>query len=640
MLLVSLSTLLPREVLPWLVRVVVLLAVLGMQVSAHAFLVDTDPRGGARKPVGPPQVLLTFSEPFAVNSQRVRLRTLSGKEVPLPPAQPTSGGRELTAPLPPLDEGVYVVEWQVLASDGHLSAGEFAFGVGNAGAVPTEALSNAQRVPWPPVVAKALLFLGLSLALGGLISERFVWHGARTRLPPAFVAAGLFLAVIGAVVQLTLLLNAEGVGGDVGWRVLSTHAGRVTLLTLACTVVAFLPRGQQRAWPVLAASVAASLGGHAGQQGGVQALLATVHFLAGAVWLGALAHFARVMGALRAGAWQADLPGLIARYARLAGWTLAPLLLAGVLLGVRQFTTPGELLGTAYGRTLLVKLGVVLGVLLLALIARLRALPASPGRLTLLRTVTWSEALLLGGVVVLSATLVTASPPRTLASAYTLGAPPLEGPAVRVAGGAGFLTVYAAATERQLQVQVLSPLGIPAEDARVSIDGRRPDGRGLTLYPRSCGRGCFEVTYDWPDGTTQLTIHANDPQGQGGRADLAVPWPPSADANARLERMVRTLRRQERLIVHEQATSGPNRRSYSYPIHVRDFLASDAHAGGGGVDVRELPGGGALTRLSLFVPGSNLWYEFQVDDHDRLRRQVIVAPGNQFERRIEYPDER
>ncbi|WP_081752815.1 copper resistance protein CopC [Kallotenue papyrolyticum] len=82
-------------------------------------------------------------------------------------ARRRSGGRgaQVWAPLPPLDDAIYRVGWQVLADDGHASAGEFAFAVGAGGAVPTTTTTSG-AISWPDVALSWLLLLGLALGWG------------------------------------------------------------------------------------------------------------------------------------------------------------------------------------------------------------------------------------------------------------------------------------------------------------------------------------------------------------------------------------------------------------------------------------------------------------------------------------------
>ena len=237
-------------------------------VSAHAFLASTTPRAGERLLGSPSEVVFQFSEPVMVESDGVAVRTAQGAAIPLGP--PESNGRsQLRIPLPPLAPAVYSVSWSVVASDGHHSAGEFAFGVGTEAIEASTAVTSDAPIAWPAAAAGAMLLVGFALGAGGLLSELAVWHAvAREQgvaVPRAPLHAGLVLGAVGAASQFML-----AVGGlsrlDL---VLTTRPAVLAAIELACLAytawISWRPR--LRAWTVLLLCmgiVAFLLGGHAG----------------------------------------------------------------------------------------------------------------------------------------------------------------------------------------------------------------------------------------------------------------------------------------------------------------------------------------------------------------------------------------
>src|SRR5712691_2734284 len=79
--------------------------------GAHAFLIRSDPAGGARLVTAPATLSLYFSEPFVRASEHVTLRRVGGESVKLP--SPTSSAAIVHQPLPTSLRGVYVVSWRV-----------------------------------------------------------------------------------------------------------------------------------------------------------------------------------------------------------------------------------------------------------------------------------------------------------------------------------------------------------------------------------------------------------------------------------------------------------------------------------------------------------------------------------------------
>src|SRR6266571_7952153 len=176
--------------------------------SAHAFLIRSQPQAGARLAKAPATMTLYFSERFVRGSQQVTIRRGSGETVALPAAR--AAGAVIEQPLPPNLHGVFIVSWRVLSDDGHISLGEFAFAAGSRGALPS--ISNpSQGTSTSEVAASWLLFIGLALALGGLLSERVVWRRTPVQrtVAAAPVAAGLALAAIGALLELILLAGNQ-----------------------------------------------------------------------------------------------------------------------------------------------------------------------------------------------------------------------------------------------------------------------------------------------------------------------------------------------------------------------------------------------------------------------------------------------
>lgn len=603
--------------------------------AAHAFLVNTLPRAGARFSEAPRQLALQFSEPVSPRSAQVRVRALKGDSLEVRELHPGADARNLLATLPSLKPGVSVVSWQVVAADGHLSSGEFAFGVGSEGAIPG-VQDNVDRVPLPWVTGSALLLVGLALALGGWISERYVWRGQS--VPRAWIGVGTVLAVRGGAVHLVSLIGSglQSVG-----TVLTGRPGIAAVLALlAFLVSALMAGGRARPFVGLPLGVGALAVAWQGHLGNAERFwftpLGLAHLLLAAVWVGALVHLAQVLWSGRAAGWTEGIRAGTGRYAGLAAWTVGPLLLLGLVLAWPKFAVPDELWTTQYGRLLLAKVAAALAALALAWLARTRAMPSpttTPSRLSRLVP---AEAAALLGVLLLSAGLVNATPPQALTAANILGAPP-AGAAVRAADQVGFLSVYVTAAEGELRVQVAQPTGKPGEKTRVWVSGKGPAG-SFTLYPRSCGRGCFRAPYEWKNGETTVQVRVTDPEWPGGTATVKLRWPPGPDQAGRLARVVEAMKRAGTFTVAEQALNSLDPSPHAFPLTAQTLAATDLYLGGGAEDVREVGRDEeGHTVLSLFVPGSSIWYELHVDGRNRIRRERVVGPSYAVQREIAYP---
>lgn len=98
---------------------------------AHAQLVSATPAAGAMVAAAPGEVLVNFSEPLESSFSTVIVRNAVGKRMDKADAHLDANDRKtLHVSLPPLDEGIYIVEWRALTTDTHRTEGAFIFRVG------------------------------------------------------------------------------------------------------------------------------------------------------------------------------------------------------------------------------------------------------------------------------------------------------------------------------------------------------------------------------------------------------------------------------------------------------------------------------------------------------------------------------
>lgn len=626
----------------------VLAVMLPAAAQAHSFLIRSTPEAGARLARSPQTLTLYFSEPFVRSSERIRIRRLGAGTPTL--SAPTSSGAVVRQALPPRLRGIFVVSWRVLSDDGHISLGEFAFAVGAGGALPALDASTA-GTPWAEVVASWLIFFGIASALGGIASERFVWKTTDTLLR-APAAAGLVLATLGALDQL-LLVAGDRRGGGFGSGLsasaigdaIATRPGRLTfalLIALGMAGALVLVRRSRLAalLPLVAAVVSIAVRGHSGTSGRTWAVIAdAIHLVGASLWIGALAHLTLI--AARSPDAGPMLVDGARRYSRFALPTVVVILVTGVVTAIAEFRSLGDLIGTSYGQTLLIKAGLVGLALLVALTARRRALPADPQpRFLLLRRLTAGEATALAVVLGAVAVLVNAAPPRTSAAAAALpllGPPPLAGHVVRVADLAGQLVVGLAASENELQFTIVPPSAQPQESVHLSAEALAPGGGSTDLYPRACGRECFTIRYHLRHGTTRIEAKLGSSVWTGGEAHFSVSVPLPAEQPQLLRRVVETTRRLRSLQLTETVTSGPGSGTQptGFTLSGRAFLATELF-GSGAVDVVPIAQIGGLTELSFALPSSNIWYRLWIDRRYRIRREQILSPGHLIRRSFSY----
>ena len=96
---------------------------------AHAHLVRATPAAGGTVQAAPTEVMLRFSEKLEPKFSSVIVRDSEGKQVSKGDAIVDKSDRMIMV-LPPLEPGVYKVEWRVMSADTHKVDGDFTFTVG------------------------------------------------------------------------------------------------------------------------------------------------------------------------------------------------------------------------------------------------------------------------------------------------------------------------------------------------------------------------------------------------------------------------------------------------------------------------------------------------------------------------------
>jgi copper transport protein len=371
-------------------------------------LAGSDPPDGATLARAPRSVQLQFSEDVAARFSSARLVDRSGRPVGGASVAAARGGsRLLVLQLPALAPGAYGVLWQVLAdADGHTTSGAVVFNVGerSGSALQRSALGGDEAIARPADVARrwlgVCLLAGLigALAVAGLVLGR---PGSSRAVGPLDVAIGTarrrLLALGAGCAALALAAGAADAAAKAagqapvsgGWWVTAgqllaaTRWGRLWLvregILLALVLVTLWwrsrtlePRGRGAGAPAAGAGVLVlalvsveAMGSHAAalQEARAPAIAAgALHVLTACVWLGTLPALLLMMRPQRWGAaGPADL--LAASRGRLTGLAAGSaglVVVTGLYSAGRQVGTVEGLLGTPYGRALLVKSALLL----------------------------------------------------------------------------------------------------------------------------------------------------------------------------------------------------------------------------------------------------------------------------------------
>jgi len=408
------------------------LAFVGMSgvAWAHANLLSSTPAGGSTMQTPPTQIVLNYSEEPDPQLSQVELLNSAGATVTT--GSPTLQGKTtLIVPITgDMPDGVYTVSWSAVSvDDGHTTTDSFSFGVG----VKAPPAGPATAAPPPTasgptvlaVAGKALLYAGLMLVVAVAVIGEGVFGGAPKARPRIAAWAGL-AAVVGS---LALLLSQEqGTHASMS-KFLGSQVARTPIaLVIACVVAAvfaFIAARRSQRWLPWAAGIAAMIAMALRAHGGHATATSTpvlsqaeqwVHMIAGACWAGGLVLLILLIRERRC-----DPPVTQARrYSTIALAAIAVVVATGLLRSISELGGIGQLVhiwNSSYGRTLAIKVAVVLVVIGLGAINRYRSVGRLETDASPLLRIASTEVVAAVGILLLTATLTSYSPPTSTGAA-------------------------------------------------------------------------------------------------------------------------------------------------------------------------------------------------------------------------------
>ncbi len=371
------------------------LAVLPVNVFAHAVLVGSDPPAGAVLAAPPARVTVTFSEAVTAAGPGLAVLSPAGRAATRGPVRVR--GDQISVAVGAAAAGTYLVRWQVISADTHPSAGEQTFSVGHPSAVPTPGLPSVGAQDPVGLLLESfgrwLHLAGLALGFGTIAFRVLLLPDAEERTDrrlDRLATAGAALLVLAEPVALMGAAAALGTGpGEVldspFGRVLAVRgAGALLFWAALATIREEGGRGRVALLGLGAAlTLADGLGNHviAGPPALLTIGLGAVHEAAMAVWAGGVV------------AWLA-MGGGVLGFGRVAGIAFAVLVVSGAALAVGNVRSPVHLLDTGYGAVLVLKVVAVGATAVIAALGSRRL-----------------EAWALAGVVAVAALLANLPPP-------------------------------------------------------------------------------------------------------------------------------------------------------------------------------------------------------------------------------------
>jgi copper transport protein len=340
------------------------LSLLPVTVEAHARLLASDPAPGVTLTAPPGRVTLYFSEDVSPAGRGISVYGPDGRLVSDGAAR--AMGPQLSTGVGASGEGTYVVVFTVVSGDTHPSRGRLTFNLGRASPPHAPGLGGADVGLVSPLglvlqaLARWLHLAGYALGFGAGAYALLVLRAGSPRLAAAGVAFLLASEPLSLLAQTASLDPGQTFDPDALAGMLASSFGRVLGLRVGLALLLWATLGAlgHAAWlrwgvPVLGVAMALvdSLAAHPiPALPAAAAVLVAVHVGAMGIWIGGL------VGLVMAP---------VAAYRVLAAWSAGLLVVSGAALALLHFGSPAQLLKTAYGVTLLVKLPLVAAALAL-----------------------------------------------------------------------------------------------------------------------------------------------------------------------------------------------------------------------------------------------------------------------------------
>lgn len=340
-----------RLLAPLLLATVFLL-LLGSIASAHAQVISLDPVDGARLPVSPTSVSVTFNEDVTLAPGGLRVIRPDGTLADV--GDDEIIGATVSQAIAPLSAGWYVMAWSLISADGHVVHGSATFAAGDADAVARPAAATfASPLEVSLWVTRGIADLMLLMAAGAGVAWCVL--AARTRRVRRFWLGVLGIGVA-ALALWTAIQVADGGTGWLGTEYATASLARLVLLGAGLIVLVARPvHARVAAILVGLALLTIAWGGHT-TGSLLTSLTIAVHLVAAITWLGAAPAVALVM-------WDRSVPDDDARttvrgFSRLATVALFVVIVGGSASAL--LLTNGLEGGlTIYVWIVLAKLGVV-----------------------------------------------------------------------------------------------------------------------------------------------------------------------------------------------------------------------------------------------------------------------------------------
>ncbi|EOR22962.1 MULTISPECIES: copper resistance CopC/CopD family protein [Bacillaceae] len=382
--------------------IVLIISFIGINtVSAHAYITNSNPSENEILEEAPEKVYIEFNEKIQTGFTILNVLNSSGervdqKNIVINPDTEKSIEVDLKPELP---NDIYTVEWRVVSADGHSVSGMLPFSIGElpkGASFPTQQENGNLTTFISMMINKGFLYIGFSLYMG-LFLFYTIWFQKKNlsstlikRTKTVSMTAIILLAI--SIFTFLVIQTQSYAGGGIVASIKptnlletlsSTKEGTIWIIQIILLAILFV--GQRSIWtkesyferkhwfiPGLAfLGIMASKAflGHPSSSPyeTVAILFDFSHLLAASIWLGGMLV---IVLFLREGIFAKEGEGhdmywaTMEKYSLWALFSVAVLAISGVINASLLIPDFHSLVSTAYGKTLLIKIGLLVFMLI------------------------------------------------------------------------------------------------------------------------------------------------------------------------------------------------------------------------------------------------------------------------------------
>ncbi|MCB5238299.1 copper resistance CopC/CopD family protein [Niallia circulans] len=382
--------------------IVLIISFIGINtVSAHAYITNSNPSENEILEEAPEKVYIEFNEKIQTGFTILNVLNTSGervdqKNIVINPDTEKSIEVDLKPELP---NDIYTVEWRVVSADGHSVSGMIPFSIGElpeGASFPTQQENGNLTTFISMIINKGFLYIGFSLYMG-LFLFYTIWFQKKNlsstlikRTKTVSMTAIILLAI--SIFTFLVIQTQSYAGGGIVASIKptnlletlsSTKEGTIWIIQIILLAILFV--GQRSIWtkesyferkhwfiPWLAfLGIMASKAflGHPSSSPyeTVAILFDFSHLLAASIWLGGMLV---IVLFLREGVFAKEGEGhdmywaTMEKYSLWALFSVAVLAISGVINASLLIPDFHSLVSTAYGKTLLIKIGLLVFMLI------------------------------------------------------------------------------------------------------------------------------------------------------------------------------------------------------------------------------------------------------------------------------------